>query len=146
MVSPESCPSYLKGFQKVMAAFGHWPDFHNAPVIALNYSAEQKVVEFKLHGSEPTRDLDEKGYHKHCKHHLVKFGFYEVFDACIPRFPCGNIVFYLRFSPSQDFAQTHQFRVDLESAMGAEFELSFRARRGEVLDVVPCDEIGLRCA
>lgn len=137
-----SVPSYVRNTQAVLEAFGYWPSFHDAPVVDFRYKPEG-AVDFILHGWEMTADVDERGYFKLIKHHLVEFAFQEVSDADLERFTSmGNILFGLEFSTPEEFAAAGRFRVLLDSAMGGDLCGSFCARSGEVLAVIPCDKDG----
>ncbi len=97
-----------------------------------------------LHGWETTPEVDERGYFKLSKHHLVRFAFHGISDADLDHFICGNILFQLGFSSPEEFAAAGRFSVDLDSAMGGDLCGSFSAAAGEVLEVTPCDREGRR--
>jgi hypothetical protein len=139
-------PSYLRNTQAVLEAFGYWPSFHDAPVIDFRYRLDAVgVVGFTLHGWEMTREVDERGYFRLIKHHLVEFAFQQISDADLERFTSmGNILFGLGFSTPEEFEAAGKFRVLLDSAMGGDLCGSFWAQRGEVLSVCPCDKDGTR--
>ena len=137
-------PSYLRNSETVVKAFGCWPRFHDAPVIALRYDrGGQGAVEFTLHGWMMTPEVDERGYFKLTKHHLVRFAFQRILDADLDRFTAvSNVLFGLRFSRAEDVQASGIFSVVLDSAMGGDRCGSFLARTGEVLEVLPCDPDG----
>jgi hypothetical protein len=139
-------PSYLRNNEAVVKAFGYWPSFHDAPVIDFRYKPDGAgVAGFTLHGWEMTPEVDERGYFKLTKHHLVEFAFQEISDADLERFTSmGNILFELGFSRPEEFEVAGKFRVRLDSAIGGNLRGCFWARRGEVLSVCRCDKDGNR--
>jgi hypothetical protein len=130
--------------EAVVLAFGYWPTFHDAPVLGFHYAEEGAgMVEFTVHGWEMTRDVDERGYFKLIKNHLVDFAFQGITNVELERFTSvGNILFELGFSTPEEFKSTGEFRVSLESAMGGDLCGAFSARSGQVLKVTRCDAEG----
>jgi len=98
-------PSYLRNTEAVVKAFGYWPSFHDATVFGFHYvRGGNGAVEFTLHGWDMTPEVDERGYFKRIKHHLVRFAFREITDADLERFTSmGNILFKLGFSTPEEF-------------------------------------------
>jgi Immunity protein 50 len=139
-------PSYLRNTEAVVKAFGYWPSFHDAPVFDFRYVADgSSVIGFILHTWEMTSEVDERGYFKSIKHHLIQFAFREISDADLERFTSmGNILFELGFSTAEEFEANGKFKVDLDSAIGGNLCGSFFARTGEVVEVAPCDKQGRR--
>ncbi len=139
-------PSYLQNIEPVVTAFGYWPSFHDAPIVDFHYDrGGEGAVEFTLQGWEMTAEVDDRGFFKLIKHHLVRFAFHGITDAVLDRFTSmGNILFELRFSSAEEFAEAGRFSVNLDSAMGADLCGSFAARSGEVVATIPCDEEGRR--
>jgi hypothetical protein len=137
-------PSYLRNTESVVRAFGYWPSFHDASVVAFRYDrGGQGAVEFTLHGWEMTPEVDERGSYKLTKHHLVRFAFQDISDADLDRFSAAsNILFGLGLSTAEEFQSAGKFSVDLNSAMGGDLCGSFCARTGEVLEVLSCDPDG----
>jgi hypothetical protein len=138
-----STPSYLRNNEAVVKAFGYWPSFHDAPVVALSFTEEAAgKVEMTLHGWELTGVVDESGFYKLIKHHLVRFAFREISNADLGPFAPGNILFALKLSSPEEFEAAAMINVTLDSAMGGDLCGSFSARSGEVLEVIPCDKKG----
>lgn len=139
-------PSYLRNGQAVVDAFGYWPSFHDAPVRDFRYeSAGVGIIRFTLHGWEMAPEVDERGYFKLVKHHLVEFEFQEVSDPDLDQFTSmSNVLLGLWFSAPEEFETAGRFKVELDSAMGGDLCGSFSARSGEVVAVVPCDKNGKR--
>ena len=136
-------PSYLQNTEAVLKAFGYWPSFHDAPVLGFNYvEGGGGAIAFTLHGMEMTRQVDDHGYLKLIKHHLVRFAFHEISEADLQQFALSNTLFEMGFSSPAEFEAVGKFRVMLESALGGDLSGSFSARTGEVLEVAPCDEKG----
>lgn len=76
MVTMIAPPTYLRNWQLVVGAFGYWPSFHDANLSGFRSSSEAAgAIEFVLHGFEMTAEVDERGYFRLRKHHLVSFRF-----------------------------------------------------------------------
>lgn len=100
-------------------------------------------MQFTLHSWEMIPEVDERGYFKRTKHHLVRFALEDISLADLGRFTAvSHILFGLGFSSAADFQATGTFSVDLDSAMGGDLCGSFRARSGQVLEVVSCNSRG----
>lgn len=132
-------PVYLRNHSILMNAFGYWPSFHDAQVINFE-SRVPSSVELILHGWEITREVDERGYFKLIKHHLIRFAFFDISEADLARFSKDNILFSLKFSHPEEFRVLGKFSVVMESVMG--LDGSFQARSGEVVEVLPWDGNG----
>lgn len=142
-LSMSAAPLYLQNSEAVLRAFGYWPSFHDAPVMAFRYAAGSgSGVELVLHGSELTRDWTRGGRFEAIKHHLVRFAFHDIADEELTGFEPENVLFGLEFSSAEEFAATGKFKVTLDSAIGGDLSGSFSARAGEVVEVVPCDAEG----
>lgn len=137
--------SYLTNHGAVLAAFGRWPGFHDAPIHDFQLSdLGEGEVHLLVHAFEITSAVDERGFLILRRHHWVRFAFQGISDVRLDRFIEGNILFHLGFSSDEEFRVTGRFRVDLDSAMGGDVGGSFVAERGQVLEVVPCDSKGNR--
>jgi hypothetical protein len=136
-------PSYLENSGAVVSAFGYWPAFHDAAVHHFLFSAKDGgSVELLIHGWEMTGVVDERGYYKLVKHHLVKFMFRDITEADLNKFIPDNILFELGFSSTEEFKTNGTFRVTLDSAIGGNLCGSFSAKSGVVTEVTPCDGKG----
>jgi hypothetical protein len=140
-----AAPLYLQNSEAVLKAFGYWPSFHDAPVMAFRYATgPDSTVELVLHASELTRDWNQQGRFTLIKHHLIRFAFHHITDVELAGFEPENVLFGLEFSSAAEFAATGKFKVLLDSAIGSDLSGSFSARAGEVVEVVPCDPEGQR--
>lgn len=134
-------PTYLRNHQAVLDAFGYWPHFHDAPVLAFRYSeGSGGRVELDVHGWQMTDVVDDRGYFKLTRHHLVRLAFEGIGDADLQKFAADTILSDLAFSAVSDFETAGMFKVTLESARGSDCSGSFSAQTGEVLEVKACDE------
>jgi hypothetical protein len=84
--------------------------------------------------------VDERGYYRTTKHHLVRFRFDTISDAALGDLAPENVLFELGFSSAPE--PDGSFTVTLDSAMGGDLGGHFRARFGEVLEVTPCNANG----
>lgn len=129
-------PAYLRGCERVTKAFGYWPSFHDASLCEFVHTTEDAgSIQFELHVFERTTELDEAGYFRLKKHHLVRFRFEGISDPALDRLLRENVLFELGFS--RDAETGGRFKVTLHSAMGSDCGGHFYARIGEVLDVTP---------
>jgi hypothetical protein len=136
-------PSYIRNAEAVVKAFGYWPSFHDAPVVGFRYDQEGAgAVDLTVHGWEMTADVDERGFFRLIKHHLISFVFLGISDAELDQFDPENILLGLSFSSLEELDADGRFRVTLDSAMGGERCGSFSARSGEIVEVVPCGSDG----
>ena len=107
---PTPVPTYLKNHEAVVAAFGEWPGFHDAPVLAVRYSERQGGrVEIDLHGFWVTGEVGEGGYLKLTSHHLVRFAFTGITDADLTGSTNGNVLFDLGFFKYGFFAKILEY-------------------------------------
>lgn len=127
-------PKHIQNAERVVAAFGYWPSFHDARVDGVQ--VDGSTVMFTVHGFEMTSETDERGYFRLSKHHEVRFRFEDVVDVTMPRH--SDLLMELEIDDELD--SDGRFRVVLESCVGNESEGyggAFRARSGSVLDVIP---------
>ena len=129
-------PAYLQGAERVLRAFGYWPSFHDASLCEFVHATEGAgSIELALHVFEMTCELDDAGYFRLKKHHLVRFRFNGISDAAIDRMIAENVLFELGFS--RVVAPGDRFKVTLDSAMGSDCGGHFYATAGEVVEVTP---------
>ena len=133
-------PTYLPGYEAVVAAFGYWPSFHDVPLLSLEQSDTSLAM--LIHADEMTREVDEHGFFGSIKHHLVRFRFGGVRDFALREFDVPNTLFEIVFSDPAEFSSTGRFTVTLQSVMGGGFDATFTAASGEVISVTPCDKEG----
>ncbi|MEY2519618.1 MAG: hypothetical protein QOF24_1377 [Verrucomicrobiota bacterium] len=133
-------PTYLPGYEAVVAAFGYWPSFHDAPLLSLEQSDTSLAM--LIHADEMTGEVDERGFFGSIKHHLVRFRFSGVRDFALRQFDVPNTLFEIVFSDPAEFSSTGRFTVTLQSVMGGGCDATFTAASGEVSSVMPCDEEG----
>ena len=123
----------------VVEKFGYWPRFHDSPVVEFKYDPEgEGKVELALICWEMTSEVDNRGYFKLSKKHRIRFLFKGITAANLGQFSPDNILYELGF-PDADISETGSFKVELDSAMGGELCGDFRARQGEVVEIVACD-------
>jgi hypothetical protein len=133
-------PTYLPGYEAVVAAFGYWPSFHDAPLLSLEQSDTSLAM--LIHADEMTREVDEHGFFGSIKHHLVRFRFSGVRDFALRQFDVPNTLFEIVFSDPAEFSSTGRFTVTLQSVWGGGCDATFTAASGEVSSVMPCDKEG----
>ena len=129
-------PAYLIGAERVLNAFGYWPSFHDASLCEFVHAPEGAgSIELALHVFEMTCELDDAGYFRLKKHHLVRFRFDGISGAAFGRIIAENVLFELGFS--RDPAPGGRFKVTLDSAMGSDCGGHFYATAGQVVEVTP---------
>ena len=131
-------PNHLQNSQAVVDAFGYWPSFHDAPFFDVALNADE--LYFTVHGFLMTDEIDERGYYRLIKHHLVRFRFCGVRDLRLKFYEeCdSDILAELVFAPS---SADEIFQVSFSFHCGGE-DGSFFARSGEILSVLPCQGDG----
>jgi hypothetical protein len=132
MIEP---PNYIAGFEKVVAAFGYWPGFHDAPVFSFEFNDDH--IDLQLEAWEATPEVDANGFFVLAKQHEIGFRFSRIVSASLDDFIAGNILFGLTFSSASDFALKGSFDVELDSAMGSDMCGKFTACCGEITFVRP---------
>ncbi|MEN9361684.1 MAG: hypothetical protein RL095_3219 [Verrucomicrobiota bacterium] len=138
-------PTHLQNTQAVVDAFGYWPSFHDAPLF--DVAMEGDELRFTVHGFVMTNEIDERGYYRLIKHHLVRFRFCGVRDNSLPldgseslRVVGGSDILMSLEIGQPDVSG--EFAVICESAIGGDLGGSFCARSGEILSVLPCQGDG----
>jgi hypothetical protein len=89
-----------------------------------------------------TSEIDERGFFILKNHHLVHFRFDMPSEIALKSSEIGNILFELAFSTVEEFHERGSFQVRLDSVL--DLDSSFRAKRGIILDVSPCDSEGIQ--
>jgi hypothetical protein len=135
-------PTYLHGYEAVVAAFGYWPSFHDGPLLSLEHSPVAGSLDMLVQGDEMTRETDERGFFGSIKHHLIRFRVSGVAELELHDFDIPNTLFELVFSDPAEFPKMRRFTVTLQSVMGGGCFATFSATAGEVVSVTPCDKEG----
>lgn len=94
-----------------------------------------------IHGWEMTNEITEAGYYKLLKHHLVHFKFEDIFDIEIDGFNHQNSILGLQIAKEPETSDgIIPLKISIDPAHGLGGE--FKAYKGYVVDVKPCDENG----
>lgn len=133
-------PSFIQNHEAVVSAFGCWPSFHDALLLA--FREHDGYVELRIHGWILTNDVDASGYYISTHHHEVTFRFEGVTDAqleglnlCESEFGT-NILSHLDFKKIESADDV--FEVTVESVVDPRFDARFKATRGRVVSLIPC--------
>src|SRR4051812_46679653 len=102
-------PTYLHGYETVVAAFGYWPSFHDGPLLSLDHSPAAGAIDMLVHGDEMTRETDARGFFGSFKHHLIRFRFSGVAELELHDFDIPNTLFELVFSDPAAFQRVRRF-------------------------------------
>ena len=130
-------PTYIHNHEAVLSAYGYWPAFHDAPLLALEYSpAPASRIDLVVHTYELTPELDAEGFFGSTKHHVVHFRFADIDDLELCNFDIPNELIEMLFSQRTD-ADSQRFRVELVSVLGGDCVARFSAGSGEVVTVTP---------
>ena len=135
-------PTYLRNHEAVLAVFGCWPSFHDAPLLSLEHVPTAGSVDLLIHAFEMMRETDERGYFLTTKHHLIRFKFLGASEPDFSQFDVPNTLFDFVFSPPSDFDATGRFHVQLNSVTGGDCFARFAAESGEVASIKACDKQG----
>lgn len=130
-------PTYLKGYEEVVAVYGYWPSFHDSPLI--DFVDQGDSIEFEVEAWELTSEADERGFLKSIKHHYVRFRFDGVTSRELNQCAPSNTFLDICFSDRQDWEKTGAFKVELNSVMDAEFCGQFMARSGGIMKLSPAN-------
>jgi hypothetical protein len=131
-------PTFLRNYEKVLDFFGYWPSFHDAKVASYTRAnAGHEIVNLTLHTWEMTSEVDAKGYFVLRKHVVIAFYFADVHDIALEPIASGNILFDMSIARDNE---ADSFVVNLNSVM--DISVSFAARSGEVVSVLPCTNDG----
>ena len=133
----------IENSEAVIDAFGYWPEFHDGEIhqFILDNTDYNPSIDFILHGWEMTSEVDEKGYFKHQKNHLVHFHFEGIYDVNLEDFNHQNVIMALNI---QELPKNEQglsallVEIDPSFGLGAEF----KAHKARVVSVTPCTENG----
>lgn len=131
---PSPTPVYIEGYEKVLAAYGFWPSFHDAPARLTQEGDDRFTLELRpfkpyIHGNEA-----EDRKHPYNRYRVV-FCFTGILRNAAQAFGTNNIIFELGFSTSEYVSENGSFIVDLDSAMGCDMCGHLRAKNGEVVVV-----------
>jgi hypothetical protein len=138
-------PTYIRNYQTVLAAYGYWPSFHDAPLLSFIHSPPPaSTVDLSVHVFELTHEVNAEGFFIPHKHHVIRFVFYDVEDVKLRQFDVPNTLFEMCFSPPRHDHSARKFTVGLSSVLGGDCVASFAAGSGEVLSVIACDDMGGR--
>ena len=144
--------TYLENHEEVIDAFGYWPTFHDAEIhkFILDRTNETykdyycPCIEFVFHTWEMTSDVDDKGYYKLVKHHLVTLRFEDVYDLDLDGFNNQNAILSLDLELTEiNTKGNRSIVVTLDPAYGLGAE--FKALTGRVINITPCNKHGKQC-
>ncbi len=135
---------HIENNKAVLDVFGYWPSFHDGEIHKLVLDRTKRTdsgdfipcIELIIHGWEMTSEVDEKGYYKLHKHHLIHFLFEDVYDVELNDFNLQNVISELEFEvlPKNDKGET-PLNVILDPCYG--LNGSFKTLRAKVLSVTP---------
>jgi hypothetical protein len=136
---------FIKGYEQVLKAFGHWPSFHDGEVYRVVLDRTRKTdsgdfypsVELVIHGWNMTSEITEGGYYKLEQHHLVHFLFEHVTDFELDGLNHQNVLSSLDLALAEDEKSSNCIlSVELAHCYG--LSGSFKARQAQILSVIPC--------
>lgn len=139
----------IENYEMVSDIFGYWPSFHDAEIHWLKLERLTETykgyfspnVEFAIHCWEMTRETTEDGYFKLRKHHLVHLKFEDIYDMDLDGFNHQNAILELHISAEpKNENGILSLKVEFDPAYGLGGE--FKAHKGIVLGISPCDKNG----
>lgn len=144
--------THIEGNEKLTVIFGFWPSFHDAEVVDLHLWRGDAITErshprfpvltTKIHLWELTKEVDARGYYVLRNHTLATLRFHDVLNLEIKGFSHQNVIFGLSIK-SQELSEGPWKRsFDVEFEPVAEFEVTFRCSRIEVVDAIPWAQAG----
>jgi len=147
----ENIESLIRGSEKLTRIFGYWPSFHDAEIIDLHFwrgvvepdqgRYDFPVLTLKIHVWELTNDVNSNGFLVLKHHTITTLRFFDVDDFRMEGFNHQNAILGLSVTHEQRAeGPSPYFAVHMDPAfcMGA----SFSCLRVEVVDALPCNEVG----
>lgn len=136
----------IAGTQKVFDIYGCFPAFHDAEVVRMVFTRGEPdtgspIIEFTLHGWEMTSEVEDSGYLRLIKHHLIDFRFSGVESVNLDGWNHQNVLFELIIRVIEQPEDHSLIEVELSTSYG--LDGVFRAVSGEVVDARPCDDNGV---
>jgi hypothetical protein len=131
----------------LVAAFGHWPSFHDAEVVWIRLdrrpcgAGDGPTLEALVHVFETTGEVGSDGCYVRRHHVLVHLRFRDVAGLRLEGFNQQNALFGLAISHLGERQGEHvQFDARFDPAYGVDG--SFQCQAVEVVTVTPCSENG----
>jgi hypothetical protein len=128
--------------------FGHWPDFHDAEIVALSLAARDHsppAIDIEVELAEMSNEVDERGYYRDRQRARAMIRFHNVARVRLTDFLHQNVMSGLELSPasSDDYDEffgeglkgRRKFKVQWESAIGSQAD--FLCDSIEVLSATP---------
>jgi hypothetical protein len=138
----------IQNSDRLTAIFGRWPSFHDAEVVWLRLDRRATslgggpTVEVLIHTFEITREVNAAGYYVLRNHVLVHLRFSRVMEPILDGFNGQNALLGLSIEDiSRRQMERLNFEVKFDPAFGV--EASFQCEAIEVVNVEPCDSVGL---
>jgi hypothetical protein len=84
----------ISGAQELYDWFGYWPGFHDSTVLSFeaNLTGSSRL---RVHASEMTKQVDERGFFLHTKNIVVEFILEEIFKLDLEGFNGQDVIFGL---------------------------------------------------
>jgi Immunity protein 50 len=147
----ENIESLIQGSEKLTGIFGYWPSFHDAEIIDLHFwrgvvepdqgRYDFPVLTLRIHVWDLTNEVNSKEFLVLKHHTLTTLRFCDVDEFRMEGFNHQNAIFGLSVTHQQRAkGPSSYFVVHLEPAFG--MGASFSCLRVEVVDAIPCSEVG----
>lgn len=124
---------YIKNYDSVISAMGHWPHFHDSVVMAIEKNVDSCTVD--IHVFDMTNQVDENGYYVLRNHHRIVMMMTGVIENTLYDEDQKDILFDLEIEKVDD-----RFTVIFDSVMGLGGVVKCHAIK--VVQVLPCDKAG----
>jgi hypothetical protein len=125
----------VAGSERLVAAMGHWPSFHDADVRRVERSGDALTV--VVHVFQMTSEVDVRGYFVLTKHHLVTFELLGVIADTLPEGYEGTTLFELVAERTDEGVV-----IAFESVIGAEWSWQARCAQVRIAALHPCGPDG----
>ena len=147
----ENIESLIQGSEKLTSIFGYWPSFHDAEIIDLHFwrgvvepdqgRYDFPVLTLRIHVWDLTNEVNSKEFLVLKHHTLTTLQFCDVDEFRMEGFNHQNAILGLSVTHQQRAkGPSPCFVVHLEPAFG--MGASFSCLRVEVVDAIPCSEVG----
>jgi hypothetical protein len=138
----------ITGAERLVAAFGYWPSFHDAEVLWLRLDRRAggagcygPTLEALIHTFEITNEVGADGYYVLRHRVLIHLRFSDVVELRLDGFNHQNALMGLTLSDLRGRQMERvKWAVRFDSAFGV--NASFQCYAAEVVSVVPCDKTG----
>lgn len=132
----------IPGVDKLVAALGDWPSFHDSEVHCLTMRRDRGVVELVIHVWRALGSADSRGHFTRDRHHLVVLQCQGCDSIEAIGFNEQNVIFDLTLHRELTAGKTDGGPWHLKISTSYGLALELRARDVAIRAIEPCDSHG----